>query len=107
MREGVSYRVVTARDMTPVVVSIDGGGGWRTGSEHSGEEFLVVLEGCVDIRIDGRRRRLYAGDSTLIHRNVTHALRNPSREPAMLIAVVDNPRAKKQTRNTRRGAESR
>ncbi|MBI5106056.1 MAG: cupin domain-containing protein [Solirubrobacterales bacterium] len=51
------------------------------------DEAVVVLEGEVELWLDGERRALGAGEATLVPRGTQHALRVAGGEPARLITV--------------------
>lgn len=59
---------------------------------HRGEEFIHVLDGRLEIVLDGRRRyRLGSGDSIYFRSSSTHAWRNPGRSPAVLLWINTPP----------------
>ncbi|MGI6184411.1 MAG: cupin domain-containing protein [Candidatus Fimadaptatus sp.] len=59
---------------------------------HEGEEFIYVLEGIVDVALDGRRYTLYPGDSMQIRSAAPHNWANVSGRTARILQVnVPNP----------------
>lgn len=62
-----------------------------TAHRHGGEEWVTVLEGAVEARIEGRAWLLRAGDSLHFHAHREHAYANRTPAPAVLL-VVHHPR---------------
>ncbi len=63
-----------------------------TSSEHEGEEFLYILEGCVDISYGAEQYRLERGDSIYYDSIVPHTITNHSlTQTAKALAVVYTP----------------
>jgi transcriptional regulator with XRE-family HTH domain len=58
---------------------------------HEGEEFLTVLSGQVEIRIESEVHALRAGDSLHFRAERMHAYVNPASEPAVLL-LASRPR---------------
>lgn len=59
---------------------------------HEGEEFIYVLEGIVDVALDGRRYTLYPGDSMQIRSAAPHNWVNASGRTARILQVnIPNP----------------
>jgi transcriptional regulator with XRE-family HTH domain len=99
--EALSYRV-TEKLMQPFLIEV------RLGldqpvqpSHHDGEEFLYVLEGEVEIDIQGEKIRLGRGDSVYFDSRLPHILRAASAKPPKLIAVVATREAAPSTELTR------
>ncbi len=55
---------------------------------HSGEECVVVLEGQMEIEVNGRAVRLNTGDSFYFDSTTPHMFRNPGEEPAEILAAI-------------------
>lgn len=62
--------------LTGIWVEIEPGGGTAEAYTHAGHEFGLVIEGEVEIAIDGARYRLRAGDSFAFRSTLPHAFRN-------------------------------
>lgn len=56
--------------------------------EPGSRETIVVLDGEVELVVDGVPDRLAAGDSATFDADLPHHLHNPGAEPARLLAVV-------------------
>ena len=65
-----------------------GGAGDPPMHEPGSRETVVVIEGEVELAIDGETHRLGAGDSATFDADLSHHLRNPGPGPARLLAVV-------------------
>ena len=65
-----------------------GGAGDPPMHEPGSRETVVVLEGTVELEIDGDAHRLDAGDSVTFDADLPHGLRNPGPAAARLLAVV-------------------
>ncbi len=55
------------------------------------DETYYVLEGCLEIDVDGRHERLEAGDAVFLPRGVPHALRNPGPDHSTVLMLVHPP----------------
>jgi len=56
--------------------------------EPGSRETAVVLEGTVDLFVDGQRHELRTGDSVTFDADLPHHFENNGAEPAELLAVV-------------------
>ncbi len=81
------------RHMEPFIIEIPVGSQHNSSqSEHEGEEFLYVLEGCVDISYGAEQYRLERGDSIYYDSIVPHTITNHSMtQAAKALAVVYTP----------------
>lgn len=82
------------RHMEPLIVEVSPVSGkrpteWK--SEHSGEEFLYVLEGSVTLYYGADVHRLAAGDSIYYNSVVPHLLVNETEAPARVLAMLYTP----------------
>ncbi|ONG56636.1 hypothetical protein BKE38_05585 [Pseudoroseomonas deserti] len=83
-----------AKAMLPAVMTIDSReppaeGDW---SSHAGEEFLFVLEGSVDVHLQGEAPvSLERGDSLYIDSRVPHGFSRRGRGKARLVSVTYDP----------------
>jgi transcriptional regulator with XRE-family HTH domain len=82
----------TKHKMMPVVEEFQPGGAMREYSSHEGEEFLFVLQGEIEVSIEGREPFvLRHGDSAYYSAEVPHRFRNAGEGVALLFAVVTPP----------------
>ncbi len=58
---------------------------------HSGEEVGYVLEGEIELTVDGRRYRVKAGDSFHFRSELPHGYRNVGAKPARIIWINTPP----------------
>lgn len=61
------------------------------GYYHEGEEFVYVLDGCIEIVVGDHENRLKAGESLHFNSGIKHNMRNPADDPAELLVVVYTP----------------
>ncbi len=57
-------------------------------NEHSGQEFIYLLRGRLEIWLDQRRHELEVGDSIYFDSTIPHALRGLDEEEAMFLDVI-------------------
>lgn len=82
------------RHIEPLVIDIMPGGDVPVPefrSEHSGEEFVYVLEGNVTLYYDGETYRLGEGDSVYYNSVVPHFMANETDRPARVLATLYTP----------------
>jgi transcriptional regulator with XRE-family HTH domain len=60
-------------------------------SSHEGEEFIFVLEGCIEINYGKELYRLESGDCIYYDSIVSHNVHAGCSEPAKILAVVYTP----------------
>ena len=93
--EGISIEMLTAdgaHKMMPVVNVYAEGGAMAEPARHEGEEFVIVLEGRVELTVgDGEPIRLGPGDSAHYRSDVPHSFRNVGRREARFIGVTTPP----------------
>ncbi len=65
-----------------------GGKGDPPMHEPGSRETVVVLEGEIELAIDGEPHRLQAGDTATFDADLPHHLHNPGQAPARMLAVV-------------------
>jgi len=69
-------------------------------SRHEGEEFLFVLQGAVDVHVDGKPPvRLKRYDSVYHDSSVDHAYVSVGKQPARVILVWSGPDGARKLRN--------
>lgn len=85
---------LASKAMLPIIMTIEstlppGEGDW---SSHPGEEFLLVLEGCVEVHLEHEEPvRLDCGDSIYIDSRVPHGFVRKGRGKARLVSVSYDP----------------
>lgn len=86
--EALSYRL-TEKTMQPFFVEVRLGLEEKVPpSQHEGEEFMYVLDGELELEIEGEKLRLEPGDSVYFDSRLPHVLRAASARPVQLIVVV-------------------
>jgi len=55
------------------------------------EELLLVLDGTIDVELDGEQFRLAVGDSVHYHSSTPHRATNSSAQPAEVLYVISPP----------------
>jgi transcriptional regulator with XRE-family HTH domain len=94
-RAGVVKRLASPRtpgslQMLLVEIEPDSGSG-EQGYSHAGEECGVVIEGILDLWIDGQRRTLGTGDSFRFPSTMLHRFHNPGSVMTRVIWVTSPP----------------
>jgi transcriptional regulator with XRE-family HTH domain len=95
-RSGVVKRLASPTKpgrLQMLVVEISPGAGSSNNKDytHAGEECGIVLEGVIDIWLDGEKRTLGAGDSFRFESTRPHRFHNPGNAPAKVIWVTSPP----------------
>ncbi|VTU45943.1 HTH-type transcriptional regulator PuuR (plasmid) [Variovorax sp. SRS16] len=70
---------------------VDAGGDSGGFIQHVGEELAFVLEGTVEINLDGKVHVLGQGDAIFFPSEVRHGYRNPGREVARILWINTPP----------------
>jgi len=94
-RAGVVKRLASPRapgslQMLLVEIEPDAGSG-EAGYSHAGEECGIVIEGLLDLWIDGERRTLGTGDSFRFPSTKVHRFHNPGSAMARVVWVTSPP----------------
>jgi len=80
------------QSLGPFLMTLDAGAACGEESiHHAGEEFVLCLEGEVEVTVDGAPHRLGAGDSLLFLAHQPHLCRNLSRKAARVLIVILAP----------------
>ncbi len=82
------------RHLTLVRVRMRPGAGHQFHYHPEREEIIYVLDGVAEQWVDRERRRLKAGESAFIPKNVVHAIHNPSTNPMTFLAILSPAVAK-------------
>ena len=61
------------------------------GMVHTGEEFAMVLDGCLDFMIEGEEFHLDQGDSVSFKASMPHSWRNVNNEQTKVLWIVSPP----------------
>jgi quercetin dioxygenase-like cupin family protein len=77
--------------MQPFCTVIQKGGGTREDYSHQGEEFGVVLEGALTLKVGKETYRVEAGSSFYYPSFLPHAWTNEEDEPCRVVWVVTPP----------------
>ena len=80
--------------LTLVRVRMRPGAGHQFHYHPEREEIIYVLDGVAEQWVDRERRRLKAGESAFIPKNVVHAIHNPSASPMTFLAILSPAVAK-------------
>ena len=94
---GMLATQVTGKKMTPMRGRVEARSVLRTGdfSQHSGEEFIFVLDGVLDMHFaDGRIARLAKHDSIYFDSGLGHLYVNGGDEPAEILVVCCDEQAR-------------
>ncbi|MCZ7589978.1 MAG: XRE family transcriptional regulator [Gaiella sp.] len=93
--EKISVQMLTAdghHAMMPVINIYDESGGMTDPTRHEGEEFVHVIEGCVELTVAGTDPVLLEpGDSAYYRSDVPHSFRNAGRGVARFFGVTTPP----------------
>lgn len=79
---------VQKRHMESFIVTVEPAGDLEELSHHDGEEFLLVIEGEVAIRLGEKHEILKEGDSIYYLSSIPHALKSNMKDPAVILAVL-------------------
>jgi len=91
--EGVRMELLAWGDtvMEPHLFRIAPGAGSGESYSHEGEEFIYVLRGDLEIKVDGEDYRLKPGDSFYFESATPHRWSNPGRKETLLLWVNTPP----------------
>ncbi len=78
---------VKHRHMESFLVTLTGGGAEEL-SSHDGEEFIMVMEGKVSVKLGDKEEILNEGDSIYYLSSIPHVLRTTADTPAVILAVL-------------------
>jgi transcriptional regulator with XRE-family HTH domain len=78
--------------MLPLIAQFAPGGGLAERSQHEGEEYVYVLDGKVELSVEGADAVLLeVGDGAYFHADRPHQIRGVSKKPARVFIVVAPP----------------
>jgi len=78
---------VEDKELDAKIVELEPGAQTEQESYHDGDEFGYVIEGSVDIYIDGKRYRANEGDCFYYSGDCVHYMRNPGKEKAKILWI--------------------
>jgi transcriptional regulator with XRE-family HTH domain len=84
-------RRVQHRRMQPFYTVIEPGGGTREDYSHHGEEFGLVLEGELTLKVGEETYRVKAGSSFYYPSSLPHSWTNEGKRPCRVVWVVTPP----------------
>ncbi len=84
-------RYVKEKQMQPLYEIIKPGGGSKGTYSHEGEEFGLVLEGELELTVDGVSYQIKEGDSFYFKSNRLHAFENKSDMDVKVIWIITPP----------------
>lgn len=94
--EGMDIFMLTPdndRNMVPMLLEFEPGGGRKDYGKHAGEEFVYVIDGELLLELEGSEpRRLKAGDSAYYPGERPHLWRNASTRSVLRVLCVDSSR---------------
>lgn len=93
--EGIDFFLLapdSERTMMPMIVEFQPGAGLAEHGRHSGDEFVVVLSGELELELEGSEpRRLRAGDAAYYSAERPHRFKNASARNRLRVLCVDSP----------------
>jgi transcriptional regulator with XRE-family HTH domain len=94
--DGQRYRVLASallgKSMSPFVVRPTANAADNPHAEHTGQEFLFVHTGRIELDYGDQTLELGAGDSAYFDAAVSHQLRAVGAEPAEVVVIASGPR---------------
>jgi transcriptional regulator with XRE-family HTH domain len=72
-------------EMTAIVLTLPPDPAEPEVRAHDGEEFALVLNGCLDVHVDGEVVRLDAGDSVHFRAHQAHGVKNAGEVPCVVL----------------------
>ncbi|MGV9666554.1 helix-turn-helix domain-containing protein [Nocardia niigatensis] len=94
--DGERYRSIAAsmlgRSMSPFLVRPTATFTEEPHRDHTGQEFLFVHTGTVELEYDGRTTTLHEGDCAYLDATIAHRIRSVGATPAQVVVVAGNER---------------
>lgn len=84
-------RKISNKRMQPFYTTIEPGGGSRGAYTHIGEECGIVLQGVLELNLNGKVYRVKKNESFYFSSQVSHSWSNPGKEKTVVIWVVSPP----------------
>lgn len=93
--EGIDMYLLTPdtrRELMALLVTYQGRGKTAEFTSHPGEEFIFVLDGTIELTLEGSRAlTLHAGDSVHFSAELPHLIANTRVKEARLLAAITPP----------------
>jgi transcriptional regulator with XRE-family HTH domain len=89
--EGVTYRLVRSEHPQVMEVEMEPRTAFNDLRAHQGEDFVVVLDGAIDVLHGAGRYPVRAGETCAFASVEPHGIANPHQEPARLVIVASAP----------------
>jgi transcriptional regulator with XRE-family HTH domain len=84
-------RDIQNKRMQPFYTTVEPGGGSEGSYSHIGEEFGIVLQGVLEIQIQGKTHRVKKNESFYFSSREPHRWSNPGKRKTVVIWVVSPP----------------
>ena len=84
-------RSIQNKRMQPFYTTIEPGGGSKGSYSHIGEEFGIVLQGELEVNLNGRAYRVKRNESFYFSSQEPHSWFNPGKKKTIVIWVVSPP----------------
>jgi transcriptional regulator with XRE-family HTH domain len=84
-------RSIQNKRMQPFYTTIEPGGGSKGSYSHIGEEFGIVLQGELEVNLQGKPYRVKKNESFYFSSQEPHNWSNPSKKKTVVIWVVSPP----------------
>ena len=84
-------RNIHNKRMQPFYTTIDPGGGSKGAYSHVGEEFGIVLQGELEVNLNGRAYKVKKNESFYFSSQDSHSWLNPGKTKTVVIWVVSPP----------------
>lgn len=84
-------RNTTNKRMQPFCTTVEPGGGSKGFYSHIGDEFGIVIEGELELNIEGKIHRVKKNESFYFSSHRSHNFTNPSKGRTVVIWVVSPP----------------
>ncbi|MDI7258473.1 MAG: cupin domain-containing protein [Thermodesulfobacteriota bacterium] len=84
-------RSIQNKRMQPFYTTIEPGGGSKGSYSHIGEEFGIVLQGELEINLNGKPYRVKKNESFYFSSQEPHSWSNPGKKKTVVIWVVSPP----------------
>ncbi len=84
-------RSIQNKRMQPFYTTIEPGGGSKGSYSHIGEEFGIVLQGELEVNLNGKPYRLKKNESFYFSSQEPHSWSNPGKRKTVVIWVVSPP----------------
>ena len=84
-------RNIRDKRMQPFYTTIEPGGGSKGSYSHIGEEFGIVLQGELEVNLNGKLYRVKKNESFYFSSQESHGWLNPSKRKTVVLWVVSPP----------------